>query len=98
MMKSLFRVKYYLYLSGAFFIMLFMYSDYRPVEPEMQFLLITFPMMCLGFFAVTLKCERCGSGLFELETEKPRDSFKRLLSLRTYFIPSRCPKCGYERY
>ena len=97
-MKSLFRVKHYLYLSGAFILVLYTESDYRPVEPGMQFLLITFPMMALGLLGIPLKCERCGSGLFELETEKSLESFKRLVSLKTYFIPGRCPKCGCERY
>jgi len=97
-MKSLFRVKYYLYMAGAFILVVYMNSDYRPDKPEMQFILIMVPMMALGLLAITLKCECCGSGLFDLEHEEPKDSFKRLLSLKTYFLPKRCPKCGCERY
>lgn len=97
-MKSLFRVKYYLYMVGAFALAAFMNSDYRPEKPEMQLLLFTIPLGILGILAIFLKCECCGSGLFDLEHEKPKDSFKRLLSFKTYFLPKRCPNCGCERY
>ena len=97
-MKSLFRVKYYLYMGGALLLVLFAKSDYRPVAPVMQLLLITFPMMIIGFLGITLKCECCGSGLFDLKHEKPRDHFKKLFSLNTYILPKKCPQCGCERY
>lgn len=98
MKKSLFRVKYYLYMSGAVSLVLYMYSDYRPVTPEMQLLLFSLPMMILGYLGITLKCECCGKGLFDFEAEKLRDTFKRSLSLKTYILPARCPKCGCERF
>ncbi len=97
-MKSLFRVKYYAYLAGAFFLVLYANSGSRPARPEMQFLLVTLPMMILGFLAITLRCECCGAGSFKLSAEKPRESFKRLVNLNTYLIPGRCPECGCERY
>ncbi len=97
-MKSLFRVKYYLYMFGAFCLVLYASSGYRPVAPGNQLLLITLPMMILGLLAITLKCECCGTGLFNLKTERPHDSFKRLFSIRTYVLPKRCPNCGCERY
>lgn len=83
---------------GALCLVLYANSGYKPVAPGDQLLLITLPMMILGFLAITLKCERCGTGLFNLRTEKPRDSFKRLFSIRTYVLPKSCPNCGYERY
>jgi uncharacterized protein with PIN domain len=82
---------------GAFILVGYMNSDYRPDKPEVQFLLIMVPMMALGLLAITLKCECCGRGLFDLENEEPKDSFKTL-SLKIYFLPKRCPKCGCERY
>ncbi len=97
-MKSLFRVKYYAYMAGAFFLVLYSSSGWQPAAPEGQLLLITLPMMILGYLAITLKCERCGNGLFSLGAEKPRDSFKKLISANTYFLPGRCPECGFERY
>lgn len=97
-MKSFFRVKYYLYMLGAFGLVLYMHSGYRPQEPEKQFLQITLPMMVLGILVVTLRCERCRKGLFDLEDAGPKDNFKKLFSLGTYFLPKRCPKCGCERY
>lgn len=97
-MKSLFRVKYYAYLAGAFSLVLYANSAYRPARPEVQLLLVTLPMMILGFLAITLKCECCGRGLFNLSAEKPRERFKKLVSLNTYLIPGRCPECGCERH
>lgn len=85
-------------MGGVLFLILFAKSDYRPVEPVMQLLLITFPMMIIGFLGITLKCECCGRGLFDLKHEKPRNLFKKFFSLNTYIVPKQCPKCGCERY
>jgi hypothetical protein len=95
-MRSWFRVKYYSYLFSAFVLFLYATSEYRPLEPEHQFVFITVPMMVLGLLAITLKCERCRGGLFNLHS--PRNSFGKLFSVRTYFLPKRCPNCGCERY
>ena len=97
-MKSLFRVKHYLYMGGALFLVLFAKSEYRPVEPVMQLLLITLPMMIIGLLGITLKCECCGRGVFDLKNEKSLDHLRKLFRLKTYLVPKQCPNCGCERY
>jgi hypothetical protein len=85
-------------MGAVSFLGLFANSDYKPVDPAMQLLLITFPGMIIGFLGITLKCECCGGGLFDLKNERSLDSFKKLFSLNTYIVPKKCSKCGCERY
>lgn len=97
-MKSLFRVKYYGYMLSAVALALYVKSGYLPDDPEMQFLHVTLPMMVLGFLVITLRCENCKKGLFDLGADDPKNSFKKLVSVDTYFLPNKCPKCGCQRY
>jgi hypothetical protein len=97
-MKSYFRVKHYLYLLSAFVLYLFANSGYKLSEPETQLLTISIPMMVIGFLGITLKCECCKHGLFDLESDSTLTSLKKLVSIRTYFPPKICPTCGCNRY
>ena len=98
LMKSYFRVKYYLYMLGAFALYLFANSGFRPAEPEIQFITIMFPMMVIGYLGITLKCECCKKGVFDLESDSSLTSFRKLVSLKTYLLPKKCPSCGCNRY